>query len=156
MTKVKKDLIHKVKVKKAYKKIREKEFGDAAKLQDKEQDDSEQMHPTRQLMIKDEDKAQESVAATGNEGEGDGNRRRTRRPGYYDKQLAKADQRSNEAEERRQEWERRQAERSDRMAEREKYKRAMAKTVGRDGKKKLGRESHLLLDKVKRIIGEGK
>lgn len=157
MTKIKKDLIHKAKVKKAYKKIREKEFGDSEKHQDKEQDDdAEQMHPTRQLMIKDEDKAQEGVTPTGKDMEGDGHRRRTRRPGYYDKQLAKADQRSKEAEERQQEWERRQAERAERMAEREKYKRAMAKTVGRDGKKKLGRESHLLLDKVKRIMGEGK
>ncbi|KAJ2965954.1 hypothetical protein NQ176_g10370 [Zarea fungicola] len=44
--------------------------------------------------------------------------------------------------------------RAARMAERDKFKRAMAKTVGRDGKKKLGRESGLLLDKVKRMMAE--
>lgn len=154
--KIKKDLIHKAKVKKAYKKIKQKEFGPAKDNGDDAATEQEQMHPTRKLMIKDEDKAQEGVTPTGKEASGDGQRRRTRRPGYYDKQLAKADERSKEADQRRQEWEQRQAERAEKIAEREKYKRAMAKTVGRDGKKKLGRESGLLLDKVKKMMAQGK
>lgn len=148
-------------MKKAYKKIKEREFKSTSEDTKEAGDDdkdaaAEQMHPTRQLMIKDEDKAQEGVTPTGKEVSGDGQRRRTRRPGYYDKQLAKAEERSKEADERRQEWERRQAERAEKIAEREKYKRAMAKTVGRDGKKKLGRESGLLLDKVKKMMAQGK
>lgn len=106
------------------------------------------MHPTRELMIKDEEVAQASAKG----GETDGHRRRTRRPGYYDKQLAKADERRAEHEERARAREERMAERAERIAEREKFKRAMAKTVGRDGKKKLGRESGLLLDKVKKLV----
>lgn len=104
-------------------------------------------------MLKDEEAAQAGVAPSGNYGApSDGNRRRTRRPGYYDKQLAKAEQRKAEAEERQQEWARRREEREHKFQERQKYKRAMAKTIGRDGKKKLGRESGLLLDKVKRMM----
>jgi hypothetical protein len=49
---------------------------------------------------------------------------------------------------------RRQAEREMKIAERERYKKAMAKTRDRDGKKKLGRESGLLLEKVKKLVAE--
>lgn len=113
------------------------------------------MHPTRQLMIADEDKAEANAEPSEqHHHSGDGQRRRTRRPGYYDNQLKKAEQRKNEAEARREEFERRQAERERRLAERERFKKAMAKTRGKDGKKKLGRESAILLDKVKRMVGE--
>lgn len=162
VTKIKQDLIHKAKLKKAYKKIKEKEFqhpssgGDDANNDEgaAKGDEQVQMHPTRHLMIKDENKAQESVTPTGNEVVTDGQHRRTRRPGYYDKQLQKAEERKNDADERQQEWQRRQEERAQRLAERDKYKRAMAKTIGRDGKKKLGRESSLLLNKVKQMMGD--
>ncbi len=112
----------------------------------------EVMHPTRELMIKDEEVAQKS--AQGEVDTSDGHRRRTRRPGYYDKQLAHAEERQAEADRRAQVWEERTAQRNARLAERDKFKRAMAKTVGRDGKKKLGRESGLLLDKVKRMLAD--
>lgn len=138
------------------------------------EDAHETMHPTRGLMIKDEDVAQASAAARkGSDDQqeesgaaetttdaaassSDGHRRRTRRPGYYDKQLARADQLREEREGRQREREERMAQRAEKMAQRDKFKRAMAKTVGRDGKKKLGRESGLLLDKVKRMMAEKK
>ncbi|TQV94792.1 hypothetical protein V2A60_005808 [Cordyceps javanica] len=189
VTKIKKDLIHKAKVKKAYAKIKEREQRKAAgdgeaepdasaadkhdgkdndKDDDVDVDDAEEqeqeesgdgsgsneaMHPTRELMIKDEEVAQNS-ALGGERGDttSDGHRRRTRRPGYYDKQLAKADERRAEADRRAREREARMAERSARLAERDRFKRAMAKTVGRDGKKKLGRESGILLDKVRKMV----
>ena len=119
------------------------------------------MHPTRQLMLKDEDKAQANATSLDDPESGaaadatpDGRRRRTRRPGYYDKQLKKADQIRTEKEQRMQEMQRRREERERKIAEREKYKRAMAKTRDKDGNKKLGRESNLLLQKVKRIVAE--
>lgn len=155
VTKIKKDLIHKAKVKKAYAKIKEREHRDVADDKDAAEGEEEAevaMHPTRELMIKDEQVAQAS--AKGERDDSDGHRRRTRRPGYYDKQLAKADERRAEYDQRAQEREERMAQRAERMAEREKFKRAMAKTVGRDGKKKLGRESGLLLDKVKRMMAD--
>ncbi|KAH7150086.1 hypothetical protein B0J13DRAFT_283274 [Dactylonectria estremocensis] len=165
VTKIKKDLIHKAKVKKAYAKIKAREqqaapdiklSGGDNEAQDKEAaDKAEQIHPTRQLMLADEDKAEENaVAREGAERHGDGQRRRTRRPGYYDKQLQEADEKRTEAEERAREYQRRREEREQKLAERDRYKRAMAKTRDRDGNKKLGRESALLLDKVKRMISE--
>ncbi|KAI8723402.1 hypothetical protein NCS52_00196000 [Fusarium sp. LHS14.1] len=183
VTKVKKELIHKAKVKKAYAKIKAREQQAAqestkkpepvpiqAPSEDVEEDagkqpendanageekkpeeEGEQMHPTRHLMLVDEAKAQTNAIG---EDTSDGNRRRTRRPGYYDKQLQKADERRKEAEERQKEFQRRREEREQKIAQRERFKKAMAKTRDRDGKKKLGRESSILLDKVRRMVAE--
>ncbi|KAM0505796.1 hypothetical protein ACHAP8_002028 [Fusarium lateritium] len=170
VTKVKKELIHKAKVKKAYAKIkaREQENAQPAKTSEpaqdeapvegagraeKPEDEGEKMHPTRHLMLADEAKAQENSA---DEPTSDGNRRRTRRPGYYDKQLGKAAQLRQEQEAREAEFQRRREEREQKMAERDRYKRAMAKTRDRNGNKKLGRESSLLLDKVRKMVAEKK
>lgn len=103
-------------------------------------------------MLKDEEAAQSGAGAE--RGASDGHRRRTRRPGYYDKQLEKAEQRKKESDARQEEFRRRNEERQSKIAAREKYRRAMAKTIGRDGKKKLGRESHLVLDKVRKMVAE--
>lgn len=186
VTKIKKDLIQKAKVKKQYAKVKAQEesskretkpsqLGNPAaedpsatehREQEKhspDQDEAAGLHPSRQLMLKDEEAAQAGAAAAEDESGGDaaqsqrhsdGQRRRTRRPGYYDKQLKKAEERRAEAEARAQEAQRRREERERRIAERERHRRAMAKTVGRDGKKKLGRESTILLDKVKKLVGE--
>ncbi|UNI13428.1 hypothetical protein JDV02_000176 [Purpureocillium takamizusanense] len=188
VTKIKKDLIHKAKVKKEYAKIKSQEQQqrqktavrqdgsddadadshhdtDTAALKDRKETqaseetdaDAEKMHPTRELMLRDEEKAQVgagSAVAEDGQGLSDGMRRRTRRPGYYDKQLQKADQARAEAEERAREAQRRREERERKLAERQRFKKAMAKTRGRDGKKKLGRESTILLDKVKRLVSE--
>lgn len=176
VVKIKKDLIHKAKVKKAYAKIKAREEqaapsrapavaeddvaedgekGGRDVTEDRPEKPEEAIHPTRQLMLKDEDKAQ-AGAANGDEATDtpDGQRRRTRRPGYYDKQLRLAEERRAEAEQRQQEMKRRREERERKLAERDRFKKAMAKTRGRDGKKKLGRESTLLLDKVKRLVGD--
>ncbi|KAK5998689.1 hypothetical protein PT974_01071 [Cladobotryum mycophilum] len=175
--KIKKDLIHKAKVKKAYAKIKAREVKateeateDAAaedesveddednKSQDgddnasKEEEEEEKLHPTRQLMLRDEEMAQVGTDPEKNLGPSDGERRRTRRPGYYDKQIQKAEQKKAEAEARRQEFERRNRERTQKIAERERFKKAMAKTRDKNGNKKLGRESAILLEKVKRLV----
>ncbi|ODA77932.1 hypothetical protein RJ55_06535 [Drechmeria coniospora] len=176
VTKIKKDLIHKAKVKKEYAKIKAREELATTAPRTGHADDSDNdtgengheaaedeepaaaIHPTRELMLKDEEMAQVGANADGAEMNmaSDGHRRRTRRPGYYDKQLKKADQLRMEAEERAKEMQRRREERERKLAERERFKRAMAKTRGKDGKKKLGRESTILLDKVKRLVGEGR
>ncbi|KAM0484320.1 hypothetical protein ACHAPX_001741 [Trichoderma viride] len=175
---VKRDLIHRAKVKKEYAKIKaaDQKAAEAKarpSLGDNEGDDGddevkpsqqdakggegeeeEQIHPTRQLMLKDEEMAQTGADSEKTTGFSDGQRRRTRRPGYYDKQLTKAAERREEAETKRAEFERRMEERAQKRAEREKFKKAMAKTRDKNGNKKLGRESSLLLEKVKRLVGE--
>ena len=160
VTKVKNDLIQKAKLKKQYAKIKAEEEAKNKKPNQADEQEGDSLHPARQLMLKDEEAAQTGAGAGSHGDDGpapgpsDGNRRRTRRPGYYDKQLQKADQRREEAEARAQEAQRRREERERRIAERERYRRAMAKTKGPDGKKKLGRESSILLDKVKKLMNE--
>lgn len=172
--KTKKDLIHKAKMKKQYAKVKaeaeeekqskreEREAAlahndeqeadeDRAEVEDKiDNEESEAVHPTRQLMLKDEEAAQ--TGATADQSNPDGQRRRTRRPGYYDKQLEKADEKRQESEARAAEWQRRREERDQKIAERDRYKKAMKKTWGKDGKKKLGRESGLLLERVRKMV----
>ncbi|PHH77299.1 hypothetical protein CDD80_749 [Ophiocordyceps camponoti-rufipedis] len=165
VTKIKKDLIHKAKVKKAYAKIKARELADkptpadekpadqAPQVTDDDDDEVQpSLHPTRELMLKDEDKAQ--AGSGGDTTTADGQRRRNRRPGYYDKQLQKAATRRAEAEERAAERQRRLDERDRRLAERERFRKAMAKTRDSSGRKKLGRESTLLLEKVKRLVAD--
>ncbi|TDZ51824.1 hypothetical protein CTRI78_v007301 [Colletotrichum trifolii] len=101
---------------------------------------------------------EDDVAAEGNEVDRYEPRkpRRPRKPGYYEKQLAQAEQRKAEAEARRAEMQRRHEERERKTADRERYRRAMAKARkgGENGQRKLGRESALLLEKVKRMVGD--
>ncbi|KAK7218466.1 hypothetical protein V2G26_006469 [Clonostachys chloroleuca] len=170
VTKIKQGLIVKAKLKKNYAKIKAREGkerqtsaedndhdsnGNEATEKPSGGDEPEQLHPTRQLMLlKDEEMAQAGADPEKQHDVSDGQRRRTRRPGYYDKQLKKADERRIESEARAQEFQRRREEREKKIAERERYKRAMAKTIGKDGKKKLGRESSLLLDKVRKMVAD--
>ncbi|KAL1882801.1 hypothetical protein Daus18300_000439 [Diaporthe australafricana] len=85
--------------------------------------------------------------------------RRKRRPDYYDKALEEGSRKKAEAEERAAEAERREKERARSIDERERTRRAMLKAKGfsasgrRQGRPKLGRESKVLLDKVKRMVG---
>ena len=85
--------------------------------------------------------------------------KRKRRPDYYDKALEEGSRKKAEAEARAAEAERREKERARSIDERERTRRAMLKAKGFSasgkprGKPKLGRESKVLLDKVKRMVG---
>lgn len=85
--------------------------------------------------------------------------RTKRRPDYYDKALEEGRRKKAEAEARAAEAERREKERARSIDERERTRRAMLKAKGFSasgkprGRPKLGRESKVLLDKVKRMVG---
>ena len=81
--------------------------------------------------------------------------RQKRKPGYFDKALTTAERKKAEAAEQAAERARREAERQRKAEERERFRRAMAKArkPGRDGQRRLGRESGLLLEKVKKLVG---
>lgn len=83
-------------------------------------------------------------------------RRQQRKPGYFDKELREAERKKAEAEARAKERERREKEREKAIKERERHRRIMAKarSGGRDGKRKLGKESIVMLDRVKRLVGQ--
>lgn len=82
-------------------------------------------------------------------------RQKGKKPAYFEKEQAFAEQKREEAEARRKEFERRDTERKEKGEERERWRGAMAKarTGGRNGQRKLGRESAVLLEKVKRMTG---
>ncbi|KAF4552794.1 Hypothetical protein D9617_9g025850 [Elsinoe fawcettii] len=81
-------------------------------------------------------------------------RQRRPKPVPFAREQRLADERKREAEERRERLERAHKEREEKNAERERFRRAMAKarTGGKNGQRKLGRESGVLLEKVKRIM----
>ncbi|KAM0283065.1 hypothetical protein ACHAQH_002666 [Verticillium albo-atrum] len=103
------------------------------------------------------DEATEAAQNSGVRGKGAyfNPKRRGHKPGYYEKQLAQADTRRAEAAARAAEAERRNQERERKVADRVRYRRAMAKarSGGENGQRKLGRESNLLLEKVRRLTG---
>jgi hypothetical protein len=176
VTKIKKDLITKAKVKKQYAKIKAEhqatappttqphpEQGDDNDAAAQHQDNAApapapapvEIHPERQAMLDDPD-AETNPTSPRPPRERRERRPRKQRPDYYNKELAAAEQAKKKAEERAAEFARHQQERERAIAERERYRKAMAKAKepGRDGKRKVGRESKLLLDRVKKMMGE--
>ncbi|KAI0859999.1 hypothetical protein F4860DRAFT_232986 [Xylaria cubensis] len=131
---------------------------------------SPQIHPQRQAMLDDDDDGLENAPReTTKDNDDDGKpaedeqrqrkrehpNRQKRKPGYFDKALTVAERKKAEAAERAAEQARREAERQRKTGEREHFRRAMAKArkPGRDGQRRLGRESGILLEKVKKMVG---
>ncbi|KAL6236979.1 hypothetical protein BDW75DRAFT_96658 [Aspergillus navahoensis] len=151
--KIKADLIQKAKVKKAYAKVkaaelaapqpkqfylqREQEGIEGNKEQNKEPAASLELHPDRQAMLNAPGAETERV-------EGD---RRNRKPkrGAFAKELEIAEKRRQAAEKKR---EQREFRAKDREA------MARAKRPDQNGKRRLGRESKVLLSRVQRMVGE--
>ncbi|KAI5865078.1 hypothetical protein GGS23DRAFT_407645 [Durotheca rogersii] len=164
--KIKKNLIHKAKVKKAYKKIKAAELASSSSSKPElaaaaegaeEAPSSAQIHPERQAMLGEDDQPDPSSLPPDDVRSPRKRRGKARKPGYFDKALLKAEVKKAEAEARAQEAEKRKEERNRKSAERERFRKAMAKAraPGRDGQRRLGRESGLLLEKVKKLVGEG-
>ncbi|RDL33637.1 Uncharacterized protein BP5553_08005 [Venustampulla echinocandica] len=153
--KIKKDLIHKAKVKKAYAKIKAQEpmLETPAVTLPLPEPAPLELHPERQAML---DALREPTPPPDQRPRQAQQKRATRRPAYFEKQEAEAAQRKAEAEERRAEFERRQNEKATKIEERDRFRKAMAKARvgGRNGQRKLGRESQVLLEKVRRVVGE--
>ncbi|KAK0722301.1 hypothetical protein B0T26DRAFT_674023 [Lasiosphaeria miniovina] len=113
-------------------------------------------NPRIQAVVDVDPKSDEKAAAVDYQGwEEKRQSHRQRRPGYFDKELEVAEHKKREAEERAAEIARREAEKQRRIADRERFRKAMAKAKepGRDGKRKVGRESRILLERVQRIVG---
>lgn len=169
--KIKHDMIHKAKVKKAYAKIQAQEpaatttksvYDLPSEPESKEEEKAEvatepsqELHPERQAMLSapiptplpDQSEVYEKrISQT----------RKGKRPAYFEKEQSFAQQKKEETEARQSEYERRDRERRERIEERERFRRAMAKarTGGKNGQRKLGRESKVLLERVKRVVGE--
>lgn len=161
MVKIKKDLIQKAKIKKAYAKLKAQAPiknphmpATTPPLADEHATEpSQEIHPERQAML---DAPKESTPPPGSEFQRQPRERKPRRPKYFEKEQAFAEQQKAEAEARQAEFERRNKERREKIEERERFRKAMAKarTGGKNGQRKLGKESKVLLERVKRIVAE--
>lgn len=164
MTKIKTDLIHKAKVRKAYAKIKEKELPAILEkshykttTEDEEAENGEEyqpptsngpeLHPDRiAVMNKAEEREEKAKQEAADRPAGTrGRRERRPKPSSFEKELALAKKREAEEERRRKLRE-----------ENQRHREAMAKAKKPDqfGKRRLGRESTVLLEKVKRMVGE--
>jgi hypothetical protein len=153
-------LIHKAKVKKSYAKLKALEPPVEKLVYDNEPpipltSSSKELpgalHPERQAML---DASHEPALQPRQASQPSTDRKRSRKPAYFAKEAAYAEQQKAEAEARRLEFERRDRERKERIEERERFRRAMTKARigGRNGQRKLGRESKVLLEKVKKLV----
>lgn len=160
-TKIKQDLIQKAKVKKAYRKVKAEIQQDKEETEKEAEPEQEQepidkevdrvnVNPARQALL---DGAPNPPLSRV---------KKQRRPEYYAKALEEGNKKKAEAEARAAEIKAREEERQRKTEEREKIRRAMLKARGikpgsnynrrEQGPRKLGRESHVLLDKVKRMV----
>lgn len=159
--KIKSDLIQKAKVKKAYAKIKAEELaaGPRKSAYDHAEDDKKEgdedsvrknesagveLHPQRQALLA--QSSPEPAPRPERPRPADGPGRRERKPKQYAfvKELAIAEQRKKEAEARR---EAKEFRRKDREA------MAKARRPDQFGKRRLGRESKVLLGRVQRMVG---
>jgi hypothetical protein len=160
--KIKKNLIYKAKVKKSYAKLKARESPVDKPILDEASGDiqaatplpsqpSQELHPERKAML---DAPRESTPPPLRASQARSVRKRSRKPAYFEKETAFAEQKKAEVEARRLEFERRDGERKQKIAERERFRKMMAKarTGGKNGQRKLGRESKVLLEKIRKVV----
>lgn len=174
MQKIKKDLIHKAKLKQQYAKLkargekedddapprksvyeREAEIGgddgnhdDSAEPDEPVPEPSLEPHPDRVKML--EETSPEPQQDRSREP-----RQRRQRPQPFQKETEVARKKKEAAEARQHARNNAERERATKLAERERFKKTMAKARGGpNGQRKLGRESTVLLAKAQRLMGK--
>ncbi|PYH98546.1 hypothetical protein BO71DRAFT_316115 [Aspergillus ellipticus CBS 707.79] len=152
--KIKSDLISKAKVKKAYAKVRAAELAAAppkpiytADENGEEQPEpaSLELHPDRVAMLNEPVPEPTPQQQRGDRRDAKGRRQRKPKPSAFAREMEIAETRRKEAEKRREDREFRQ---KDREA------MARARRPDQQGKRRLGRESKVLLDRVQRMVGQ--
>lgn len=164
--KIKKDLIHKAKVKKQYAKLKAREEAQTTtprkSVYDRDsqandehdvpaepvQEPSLEPHPDRVKML--EEAVPEDEPKQHSE-----RRQRRPRPQPFQKETELAQRKKEEAMARQAAQEEAAKDRAQKLAERERFRKTMAKARGGpNGQKKLGRESTVLLAKAQRLMGK--
>lgn len=161
--KIQHDLIRKAKVKKSYQKLKQREHLEKAEgipaiyqtLEEPKEPASLELHPDRQAMLSEPEVKQLQLADSTN---GDGvprqPRERRRKKAPFENEARLAEQRRAAEMAKRKEFEENRQKREQKLDERERFRKAMAKARvgGKNGQRKLGRESAVLLEKAKRIM----
>lgn len=156
-------MIRKAKVKKSYQKLKEREHFEKPEgipaiyqtLGEPEEPASLELHPDRQAMLSEPEVKQPQLASTTNDnGVRRPPRERRRKMAPFEQEARLAEQRRAEEMVKRKEFEENRQKRDQKLQEREKFRKAMAKARvgGKNGQRKLGRESAVLLEKAKRIM----
>ncbi|KAI9890937.1 MAG: hypothetical protein M1814_003438 [Vezdaea aestivalis] len=152
---IKKTLIQKAKLRKSYAKIKDREGAGNEKGNEVEEEVLLELHPDRQAMLEEPERAPERIVPAEYRGQQDGRGRKRKKTNPFAREEAEAEQKKTEAEERRAAWEEAEKVRRKRADENRRFRKIMAeaKSSRKDGKRKLGLESHVLLEKAKRIMG---
>lgn len=160
--KIKASLIEKAQIKKQYSKVKRQreEAQEAEKMQPAPSPPPENVthepstapHPDRQILMDNEPAPFEDDRTPAESR----NRRRKPKPVPFKREYEQAQVRKAEAEERQKKREEAEKQRVQKVEDRERFRKAMAKarSGGPNGQRKLGRESKVLLEKVKRMVGE--
>ncbi|KAL8835496.1 MAG: hypothetical protein Q9170_003298 [Blastenia crenularia] len=161
--KIKDSLVRKAKVKKSYSKIKEKEpvitpkyYVEQPAQEPERPPASMELHPARQAMLEEP----EPKLVTNDHESRQSNIRRKRprkpKPIPFEKEAQLAQDHRAAEQRRREAAEKAQVERQRKIEERERFRKAMAKarTGGKNGQRKLGRESKILLEKVQNMVAE--
>ncbi|PGH32645.1 hypothetical protein GX50_04559 [[Emmonsia] crescens] len=158
--KIKGDLIHKAKVKKSYAKVKAEELAKGAAKSSYTQEStlendgdatqpepaSLELHPDRQAMLDAPSAEQQPTSRTDRPPRDPQNRRKRRpKPSPFTKEVEIAKRRQEEIEKK---------QRIREAKQREREAMAKAKRPDQFGKRRLGRESNVLLDRVKRMVEE--
>ncbi|KAF2109871.1 hypothetical protein BDV96DRAFT_604360 [Lophiotrema nucula] len=163
--KIKKDLIHKAKLKKEYAKVKAREDPTTQKsVYDRDDDEGSveaaaqeaeptlEPHPDRLRLLE-----EGPIPPDNSEAQQPWQRKKRPRPQTYKNETEFARKRKQEADARQKAHEEAERERQTRIAERARFKKQMAKARGGPaGKPKLGRESTVLLEKIKRMTGQAR
>lgn len=165
--KIKSTLIHKAKVKKAYAKLKEREQFDSGPAYDPYTNTEDApspeeaksptlaLHPERQAMLDNPLPSPPPPSALqGNAPQSRPRKAPKSRPFVKESELAK--KKWEETEDRREAMEESNRQRNEKLADRERMRRmtATARKPDRNGQRRLGRESKVLLERVKRLVEE--
>ncbi|MCJ1245742.1 hypothetical protein MMC30_002946 [Trapelia coarctata] len=184
--KIKKDLIHKAKLKRSYAKLKAREPlptgkpptytrsspSPSHKVEADPEPANLELHPARQAMLEAPEEANNIPISTTRGLHSASNpppnssasastppTRHSKKPKPipFEKEAREAQRKKEVAEKRREEIEAARREREKKLEERERFRKAMAKARvgGKNGQRKLGRESQVLLERVRRVVGAG-
>ena len=157
--KIKKDLIHKAKIKRSYAKLRAHLPPEPSKstplLAEVPEPSSLELHPERQAMLNETTTARLNTTSSQPKSANPKPRHRRPKPVPFQNEAREAARQKEQAKKRREVAEEARKERERKTEIRERERRAMAKArkPGRDGQRRLGRESGVLLEKVRRMVG---
>ncbi|KAL9608363.1 MAG: hypothetical protein Q9167_006805 [Letrouitia subvulpina] len=161
--KIKRNLIQKAKIKKDYAKIKKQELEPAPSYlltqnptaENDQAAPSMELYPDRQALL-DTPKEPEPQTPNISKKQQAQKRHHRRKHDPFKNEVRFAQKQKEEAETRRKAIEEAQQRRQQKLEQRERYRKAMAKARKgvRNGQRKLGRESKVLLERVKSLVGE--